>query len=80
MSDNKNLFIAFVLALISVTILGWQLGIFEAKYNYESWKEIIPESCQTFSDGCNRCQRMTNGDALCTLKGCEKYKRPVCLD
>jgi hypothetical protein len=53
----------------------------EKEYNSESWKEIIPDSCTNFNDGCNNCNRAKGeGLAACTMMACEKYKRPVCLD
>lgn len=50
-------------------------------YNSESWKSLIPESCQAFSDGCNNCRRVEgSSDAACTMMFCETYQEPVCLD
>ena len=53
-------------------------------YTAESWKEIIPESCQSFNDGCNQCIRIISEtgavDASCTKMYCENYKKPVCTD
>lgn len=48
-------------------------------YDINSWKEIILDSCQSFSDGCNRCGR-TKGGVACTEMACEKYEKPECLD
>lgn len=50
-------------------------------YNAESWKTIIPESCQTFNDGCNQCSRIPGTDEVaCTLMYCEEYAEPKCTD
>jgi hypothetical protein len=49
----------------------------ESRYNSESWKEIIPESCEKFYDGCNICKK---GGVKCTEKVCIEYERPRCLD
>lgn len=50
-------------------------------YTSESWVEIIPASCTSFSDGCNTCNRADVSDAVaCTKMACAEYKRPVCLD
>lgn len=53
----------------------------EKAYTSESWKDIIPESCKHFNDGCNTCDRVKGEDfAACTKMGCAKYQRPICLD
>ncbi|MDO4714595.1 MAG: hypothetical protein Q4B28_08435 [bacterium] len=50
-------------------------------YHAESWKSIIPESCQTFNDGCNQCSRRPDTDEVaCTLMYCEEYAEPKCTD
>jgi len=50
-------------------------------YNPNSWKSIIPDTCQTFFDGCNNCRRATDGpEAACTRKACSEYSKPRCLD
>lgn len=46
----------------------------------ESWKTVIPESCQSFFDGCNQCTKTADGEAACTEMYCEKYDTPKCLD
>lgn len=33
----------------------------------------IPETCKSFYDGCNTCNRMENGHAACTMMACETY-------
>ncbi len=48
--------------------------------NSESRKTLIPETCQSFFDGCNHCTRMANGEAACTRMLCEKYEMPKCTD
>lgn len=50
-------------------------------YNSESWKEIIPDTCMRFYDGCNECFRQEGSNLVsCTEIGCETYSRPKCLD
>lgn len=50
-------------------------------YNESSWETIIPESCQSFTDGCNTCRRgPQEGIAACTKKFCLEYSKPECLD
>lgn len=50
-------------------------------YDEQSWKTIIPDSCQSFSDGCNICNRAEGSDiAACTKKFCVTYEKPACLD
>lgn len=48
--------------------------------NSESWKTMIPESCQSFFDGCNQCMRTADGEVACTEMLCERYEMPKCLD
>ena len=55
-------------------------GNFEKAYNQDSWKDLISENCQSFSDGCNNCKRMPDGGAACTRKACSNYEKPQCLD
>jgi len=50
-------------------------------YDSESWKTIIPDSCNSFFDGCNTCTRSEGSDLVaCTKKGCFGYQEPRCLD
>lgn len=50
-------------------------------YNQDSWKNLIADSCQTFTDGCNTCTRTPGSElAACTKKACFNYERPRCLD
>jgi hypothetical protein len=49
-------------------------------YDQNSWQEIIPETCESFFDGCNQCQRMDDGGAGCTRMMCQTYEQPRCLD
>jgi len=51
-----------------------------SQYNEDSWKTLIPESCQSFSDGCNTCTRALGGEPACTQMLCETYTEPKCLD
>lgn len=51
-------------------------------YTSESWKTIIPESCQTFYDWCNTCIRLESDptQVWCTKMFCETYAMPYCAD
>ncbi len=50
-------------------------------YNSTSWQQVIPEACQTFFDGCNKCQRAPGAmAAACTRVACMEYSEPKCLD
>ena len=50
-------------------------------YDAESWKEIIPEDCTYFFDGCNNCSRIEWEDVVaCTEMFCETYEEPRCTD
>lgn len=51
-----------------------------SEYTAQSWKEIIPDTCQNFFDGCNTCRRMPDGGAACTRMMCQTYKKPECRD
>lgn len=51
-----------------------------SQYDMNSWKEIIPDSCQSFYDGCNHCNKMGSGEAACTKMYCEIYTEPYCKD
>jgi len=51
----------------------------EPKYDSESWRTLIPETCDYFFDGCNTCQRTEVG-LKCTLKACSEYGEPKCLE
>jgi len=53
----------------------------KVKYNQNSWKTIIPDSCRSYFDGCNNCRRSPASDiAACTRKMCIEYEKPICLD
>lgn len=53
----------------------------DVTYTSESWKTIVPDTCQTFTDGCNTCNRAEGSDVIaCTKKACMEYERPTCLD
>lgn len=53
----------------------------ETTYNQDSWQTMIDDSCISFFDGCNNCQRNTeNNLAACTKKFCQTYEKPECLD
>ena len=50
-------------------------------YDANSWKTMIPATCQSFHDGCNECARVGSGeDAACTKMACETYTAPYCKD
>jgi len=50
-------------------------------YTQESWREMIPEDCMAYFDGCNTCRRNPqNGIAACTRKACFAYAKPYCMD
>ena len=55
-------------------------SINESEITSESWKTMIPQSCQSFFDGCNNCMRTADGEVACTRMFCEKYDTPKCLD
>lgn len=51
------------------------------RYDSQSWKSIISDSCQAYFDGCNQCRRALDSTAVaCTRKACIEYKKPYCLD
>lgn len=50
-------------------------------YDSESWKTMIPESCSSYFDGCNNCNKAPGSEmGACTRKFCEEYQEPRCLD
>lgn len=52
-----------------------------AKYDQNSWKDLIDPNCPSFFDGCNNCHRdPVIGQAACTRKFCQEYEKPKCLD
>ena len=52
----------------------------EMSYDQNSWKEMIPDSCTSFFDGCNNCNRAEGAEvAACTRKFCAEYQKPECL-
>lgn len=53
----------------------------QAAYHANSWRSLIPDDCQAFFDGCNRCARATDSEvAACTRMACAQYEKPRCLD
>ncbi len=52
----------------------------EITYDQNSWETMIPESCASFFDGCNNCNRTPGSAAACTRMFCEQYQEPKCLD
>lgn len=52
-----------------------------SQYDANSWKALIPASCQSFNDGCNQCTRIEGSDDVaCTRMFCETYAEPYCSD
>ncbi|RDV28192.1 hypothetical protein DXV75_04345 [Alteromonas aestuariivivens] len=49
-------------------------------FNSDSWKTMIPQSCEQYFDGCNQCRRGPSGVAACTRKFCAEYQQPACLE
>ncbi len=50
-------------------------------YTAESWKTTISDTCQSFYDGCNHCNRVgTWTDIACTKMYCEIYSESYCKD
>lgn len=53
----------------------------QEEYGANSWRDLIPDSCLNFYDGCNNCTRPEAGaDAACTRRACFTYGQPRCLD
>lgn len=51
------------------------------RYDHQSWKSLISDSCQAYFDGCNQCRRALDSTAVaCTRKACTQYQKPYCLD
>lgn len=73
-----------VFVIIIIIVLGVAFIVNQNKsYDEDSWRQIIPDSCLKFNDGCNECFREKPGDQklTCTLKYCGgEYQKPVCLD
>ncbi|WP_439135643.1 MliC family protein [Pseudomaricurvus sp.] len=62
---------------------GAQTGSVDSEQTFDanSWKTVIPKTCQRFTDGCNNCVRnLESGVAACTRKACVSYSKPECLD
>lgn len=75
------IFITITLSACNSSVISRTSSIFKPRYDYKSWKKIIPKDCQYFSDGCNTCSRIKGqGGAVCTRIGCTKYVKPKCLD
>lgn len=52
-----------------------------SSYDANSRQSMIPASCQSFYDGCNQCNKLSdNNDAACTRMYCEVYTQPYCTD
>lgn len=53
----------------------------QEEYNQDSWQTIISESCVSFYDGCNTCNRAADSELVaCTRKFCAEYEKPRCTD
>ena len=53
----------------------------DVSYDQNSWKDMIPESCTSYFDGCNTCRRAEGAEvAACTRKACFEYQKPECLE
>lgn len=53
----------------------------EESYTADSWKDMIPSTCQSYFDGCNNCNKAEGSEhAACTMKFCDSYEKPECLD
>lgn len=66
--------------IVSYTVEGAEEASGET-YDANSWKTMIDDSCLSFSDGCNTCNREAGSDiAACTRKACVQYEAPKCLD
>lgn len=81
------LFVVFlpVVAAILLAERPWSSGSEvstpEPSYGPESWQTMIPDSCQSFFDGCNTCSRQPDMEfPICTLMFCAEYEAPKCLD
>ena len=72
---NKILLRLIILSFI-IGLTGCQFSI--PKYNKDSWKTMIPDSCQQFSDGCNTCNRTDYGVG-CSEMWCSEYEKPKCI-
>jgi hypothetical protein len=79
---NKKTFAASLGAiLLWCATTSTSLAGGDVSYDTNSWKTMIPASCQSFFDGCNNCRR-AEGSAIaaCTRKACQEYQQPRCLD
>lgn len=75
----KNLLTASFLALGVLVISGCSTN--KVEYNQDSWKTTIPQTCKSFFDGCNNCNKgQDSKEAACTMMACETYQEPKCLD
>jgi membrane-bound inhibitor of C-type lysozyme len=75
-------------AVFAATMLAWIATASQAGgdpdgtiYDADSWKTMIPASCQSYFDGCNQCRRgETEATSACTRKACAVYQKPRCTD
>lgn len=67
--------------VVEYEVEGEEMEKEASAYDMNSWKTMIPESCNSFFDGCNNCRRMKGEDvAACTRMFCQNYQEPKCLD
>lgn len=78
-----------LLAIISLTLTACSVptesseseSVSTPSFDQDSWKTLIPESCSSYFDGCNNCNKAEGSDiAACTRKFCQAYQEPKCLD
>jgi len=66
---------------IALCMLSACSGEETQEYTQDSWKTMIPDTCLSFTDGCNTCSRSEGSDvAACTKMFCQQYSKPECLD
>ena len=66
---------------VSLFLSGCMSTTPQPQYDQNSWKTMLPDTCQSFFDGCNNCRRSPGSSVIaCTRKYCDKYAKPVCLD
>jgi len=72
----------FLIGTLSTLLLltGCSQTTNEKNYNQDSRKTIIPETCTSFFDGCNNCNKIGNDTEIaCTKMFCQTYEEPKCL-
>lgn len=67
--------------LLALCLSGCMSTPAQTQYDQNSWQTMIPDSCQSFFDGCNNCRRSPGSAvAACTRMACEFYTKPFCRD